>query len=99
MVHAINKEGREMYFTDRVWELMPKHKNGWIEFSSKGEVIVPQQILEFQQKKKEAVAVEDIKNDTPVVSETADTKVEIEPVKPVSKTKITKSKPVKKPRK
>jgi len=42
---------------------MPKEKNRWSEFSQQGEVLVPQQIKEFQQKKKEAVAVEDAKSE------------------------------------
>lgn len=60
MIHAINKHGRESWFSDKVWEKMPKHKNGWIEFgTTMGEVLIPQQIIEFQQSKKEAVTVEE----------------------------------------
>lgn len=55
MIHAINKTGREAYFSERVWELMPKDKNGWVKFSEQGEVLVPPQIVEFQQKKKQDV--------------------------------------------
>lgn len=61
MIHAINQHGRESWFTERVWNKLPKHKNGWIEFDSKemGEVLIPQQIIEFQAQKKDLVAVEE----------------------------------------
>lgn len=52
MIRAINKDGRQRDFTERVWSMMPKHKNGWVEYEAQGEVLVPQQIIEFQQKKK-----------------------------------------------
>lgn len=78
MVHAINQHGRETYFSDRVWALMPKHKNGWIEFSEQGEVVVPQQIIEFQQSlKKEGVVVEE--NDNKPVAETVTEQPKEEP--------------------
>lgn len=60
MVHAINQHGMETYFSDRVWNLMPKHKNGWVEFSDKlGESVIPQQIIEFQAKLKKDAVVEE----------------------------------------
>lgn len=62
MIHAINKHGQERYFRERVWNLMPKSKNGWREFDATGEIIVPQQIVEFQQSRKEAVVVEEEKS-------------------------------------
>jgi hypothetical protein len=73
MIRAINKDGRQRDFTERVWSMMPKHKNGWVEYEAQGEVLVPQQIIEFQQKKKEAAAVvvENIKSSEPEM----DTKV------------------------
>lgn len=92
MIHAINKHGREAYFTERVWDMMPKDKNGWVEFSAQGEVLVPQQVVEFQQLKKKAVAV---------VDENTETQIAPEPIKvekqPEPKPKITKArtKPVK----
>lgn len=61
MVHAINQHGMTRYFADRVWDLMPKDKNGWVRFEEQGEVAIPQQIVEFQANltKKEAVVVEE----------------------------------------
>lgn len=56
-VHAINKQGREAIFTRRVWDLLGKNKNGWIEYESRGEVLIPDKIIEFQQKRKEAEIV------------------------------------------
>jgi hypothetical protein len=58
MIHAINKNGTESYFSERVWNLMPKHKNGWVEFSDNMNILVPDKIIEFQQKKREAVVAE-----------------------------------------
>jgi hypothetical protein len=49
MIHAINKDGREAYFTERVWNIMPKHKNGWIPFEdNKDGIVIPDEIIEFQ---------------------------------------------------
>jgi len=81
MVRAINKYGREAYFSERVWALMPKEKNGWIEFSEQGEVLIPQQIIEFQQKKKEAVVVEEVKTEQPKMD------IKPKPRKPVKRIK------------
>lgn len=52
MVHAINQQGREAYFSDKVWALLPKHKNGWVEFADikAGDIPIPHQIIEFQAK-------------------------------------------------
>ena len=94
MVRAINKHGREAYFSERVWGMMPKDKNGWVEFSQQGEVLVPQQIIEFQQKKKEAVVV-DTKDETPIeatpVEQPPITKVDI-PKKPLPKKPVNRTK-------
>ena len=70
MVRAINKHGEERYFTERVWEMLPKHKNGWVEWTESGELIVPLQIVEFQQKlksEKEDATVAEVKDETPKV--------------------------------
>lgn len=92
MVHAINKQGREAYFTERVWELMPKHKNGWVEFSSQGEVLIPQQIVEFQQKKKLDAVVGETETE-PTVEENVEPKAEVKRVMP----KVAKPARMKKP--
>ena len=86
MIHAINKSGREAYFTERVWDMLPKNKNGWVEFSAQGEVLVPQQVIEFQQKKK-AVAVVDENTETQIEPEVVVKKV-AEPKKANVKTKV-----------
>jgi hypothetical protein len=78
MVRAINKHGREQYFTERVWNLMPKHKNGWVEFDQQGELLVPQQIIEFQQMKKEAVVVDAVTNETQIEEPVIDPTTEAE---------------------
>lgn len=70
MVRAINKHGEERYFTERVWEMLPKHKNGWMEWTESGELIVPLQIQEFQAKlksEKADVSVAEAKSETPKV--------------------------------
>ena len=90
MIHAINQHGREAYFTDRVWDLMPKDKNGWIKFSEQGEVVIPQQIVEFQQNLKKEVAVVEEKNDV-VIAETSKVHTKKRPLqkakKPLKKVK------------
>ncbi len=63
MVRAINKNGEIRDFTDRIWGIMPKHKNGWVEFEEPGELIVPLQIVEFQQKLKDKKEVVDAVKD------------------------------------
>jgi glycerol kinase len=63
MVHAINQHGIERTFSDRVWALMPKGKNGWVEYDAQalGGALIPQQVVEFQQSlKKDAVVEESI---------------------------------------
>ena len=70
MVHAINQHGIEREFSDRVWALMPKGKNGWIEYDAQrlGEALIPQQVVEFQQSlKKDAVVEESVETKKLVV--------------------------------
>ncbi len=61
MVHAINQHGIEREFSDRVWALMPKNHNGWIEYDAQklGGALIPQQVVEFQQSLKKDVVVEE----------------------------------------
>lgn len=57
-------------FRERVWELMPPHKNGWREIKegSKEPVNIPTEIKEFQAKKAEAK--EELKDDKPEITST-----------------------------
>lgn len=59
---AINEHGIEAEFSDRVWAMMPKHKNGWIEIGEAlNGVKIPEKIVEYQSKLKEEKA----KDETP----------------------------------
>lgn len=54
MIKAINQHGQEAEFSERVWEMMPKHKNGWVEIGEKvGNVKIPDKIVEYQAKLKD----------------------------------------------
>jgi hypothetical protein len=54
MVRAINQKGMVSEFSDRVWAMLPKHKNGFIELSEmQTPVHIPEKIIEFQAKVKE----------------------------------------------
>jgi len=97
MVRAINKHGIEASFSERVWAMMPKHKNGWVEFSEQGEVLVPQQVMEFQLKKKEAVAVEDVNIEPEIKAEPMPEEPKTAPTK--VHTARTPRKPSKRPKK
>lgn len=59
MIQAINKHGIVARFSDTVWKLLGKEKNGWQLYDESTKTInVPKQIIEFQAKKKEsAIAV------------------------------------------
>jgi len=61
MIRAINKNGRETFFSERIWGMLPKDKNGWVEFNGEKELLIPDKIIEFQQKKKDVDAAS-IKN-------------------------------------
>lgn len=53
MIYAINRHGTEGAFTEKVWSLLKKDKNGWKQISEMGVTIdVPQIIKEFQASKK-----------------------------------------------
>jgi deoxyribodipyrimidine photolyase len=63
MIKAINAIGTVSEFRERVWELMPPHKNGWREIKegSKEPINVPTEITEFQAKKKDVDTAEEDK--------------------------------------
>lgn len=68
MVKAINKAGMVSEFTDKVWELMSKNKNGFVELSDTPNVPhIPKEIIEFKAKKIELIKQEE---DKPVVETT-----------------------------
>ncbi len=96
MVHAINKQGREAFFTERVWDLLPKGKNGWVEFSAQGEVLIPSQIVEFQKKKADADVVKSIEIEAPAIEQP---EAVIEPPMPKEPAKPKVTKIIKKVRK
>ena len=62
MIKAINSIGTISEFREKVWELMPKHKNGWREIKegAKEPVNIPIEIKEFQAKKNIADIAEEI---------------------------------------
>lgn len=93
-IHAINKDGREAKFSQRVWDMMPKHKNGWVEYNGQlGELPIPHQIVEFQQslRKEDAVVEESVVEPTvveqpkPIVKETPKPKRTAKPKKQTKK--------------
>ena len=104
MVHAINKDGIEREFQDRVWALMPKGKNGWMEYNALklGEVLIPQQVVEFQQSlKKDAVVEENVETpkvvertiEIPIVEpQTIEDSIVEKKTKPVKKANVVKTK-------
>lgn len=58
MIKAINKSGVVGEFSDIAWKLLGENKGGWIEWDGQPKPItVPQQIIEFQAKKKEVAVV------------------------------------------
>jgi len=69
MILAINKHGTVGEFSETAWRLLGKNKGGWTEYDGVNKVVnVPQQIIEFQAKKKEAaiakvsLTIDDIKD-------------------------------------
>ena len=58
-VKAINKYGRILYFKESIWEAMPKHRNGWVEYTLKdsADIPIPDKVIEFQEEKKRKDAV------------------------------------------
>lgn len=70
MITAINKDGRMGTFSDRVWALMPKHKNGWMLFNGDSkEPVIPEEIIEFQAKKKEVAVAPKAKTQDEEIAE------------------------------
>jgi len=56
MIRAINKQGTVSEFTERVWGLMSKNHNGYIELNENEQPVnIPDKIIEFQVKKKQEV--------------------------------------------
>lgn len=58
MITAINKKGMVSKFSDKVWNMMPKHKNGWEEIGAAKGLSVPPEVTEFMAKKKDVAAEE-----------------------------------------
>lgn len=59
MILAINKHGTVGEFSDNAWKILGKNKGGWVEFDGVNKVVnVPQQIIEFQAKKRAEVSAE-----------------------------------------
>lgn len=52
MIKAINKQGTVSQFTEKVWNMMGKNKNGFLEITDEHlPVHIPDKIIEFQAKK------------------------------------------------
>jgi hypothetical protein len=72
MIKAINKAGMISTFSDKVWALLPSHKNGFRELSDAPETIVPSEIIEFKAKKAITTKPEESKKiEIPIVEITA----------------------------
>ena len=52
MIKAINKQGTVSMFTEKVWNMMGKNKNGFVEITDeRTPVHIPDKIMEFQARK------------------------------------------------
>ncbi len=64
MIEAINKKGKGVIteFSEKVWDMMPPHKNGWQVYGGEPDhANIPSEIKEFQQtfqKKKDVTATQ-----------------------------------------
>jgi len=72
MIKAINKAGMVTEFSDKIWNMLPPNKNGFIELSEvQNTPNIPKEIIEFKIKKQQEATEE-----KPVVADTITTKTD-----------------------
>lgn len=65
MIKAVNRHGATATFSEKVWNLLPPHKNGWMIADGSPlipkNIVIPKDLIEYTKKKEESVKTQETK--------------------------------------